>query len=664
MKRHILLFLCIMLYGLSAVGQTDDWRMAVSGIMELWTEQNPEADIEQLEQQLLDLQRCPIDINRATSEQLEQLFWLTPEQIDAILMYVWHQPMQTLYELQLVNDLHDWDIRLMLPFVTVVPTDRSQQLTLGDCLLHASHELDIRLDARNLEQFSGDPVYGLLRYSLQGGTGSGKAVQMGAVLKRDPGEIPDRNSRYGAYLQLNDVWRFRTLVAGDYRANFGLGLVMNASMPMGKSSMAANLGMRQQGLRKYGGASDDFLRGAGATLRLGAFDLSAFCSLRMPRKMAAERLPDSGWEQTAGLNMQYRHNRLRIGLTAVNYRTKDSVSLRDNYYNGHYFRGRNQLSASLCFQYGIRNVMLLGEVAAAQNTHWGAAGILGARWTPAPDVQLMLLGRYYSPWYDAKYASAFGEGSRNNDEHGIYLGADITRLRHWRFNLYSDFFCFSGPKYMIRDSLTWGYDLFAQAACQPSRRFDMLWRARAKRKGQKDLYSFRWQLNNHWEQWSLRTQLDANLCRPDLRPLTIFESSDPVSLSSELSDLRHPSPLREKVPAEQAEESFTYGFSLMEQVEYRAAKVPLTLQLRLQGFYIPHYDNRVYTYENDVLYAFSIPMVYGVGARYYANLRYRITDRLALYLRASDTWYTRHWAEQQDRPAHKTDVHLMLRVMM
>lgn len=627
--------------------------MAAADILEMLVEQNPDADVEQAEELLRDLEQHPIDLNRATAEQLEQLFWLTPEQIDALLLYVDHQPMQTVYELQLVAGFREWDIRNILPFVTVVPAEKLQLRPLADYFRTASHELDIRMDARNLEQISGDPVYGQLRYSLQGGPTGGRGVLLGAVMKRDPGEIPGRNSRYGAYLQLNDIWRLKTVVAGDYRANFGLGLVMNSALPMGKSSMAANLGLTRQGLRKYGGASDSFLRGAGATLRLNKqLDLSAFYSMRMPRKMAAEEFLQSGWEQTAGMHLKYQHKRLRLGLTAAEYWASDSAKISHTYYNGNYWRDKRQFAGSVSFQYSVRNVMLLGEVATAQNTIWGAAALLAVRWTPVQDVQLLALGRYYSPHFDARYASAFGETSRNNDEHGVYLGADITRMRHWRFNLYSDFFYFSGPKYMTRESGSWGYDLFAQAAYLPSQRWDMLWRMRAKRKGQKDLYNFRWQINNHWRQWSLRTQADANLCRPDLQPLKLARGLvEGIKGSKSSMDSNAP-------------KGFTYGASLFEQLEYRPTKVPLVLQLRLQGFYIPHYDNRIYSYENDVLYAFSIPMVYGMGARYFLNLRYRITDKLSLYLRASDTWYTRNWAAQQAKPLHKTDVHLLLRVRM
>ena len=108
----ILFSLCCML-----ARAMDDAPRAIEDIMESIIERNPEADLEQLEQQLQDLQQHPINLNTASPELLSQLFWLTPEQQEQILLYVYHHPMQTLYELQLVPGLHDYDIRNLVPFV-------------------------------------------------------------------------------------------------------------------------------------------------------------------------------------------------------------------------------------------------------------------------------------------------------------------------------------------------------------------------------------------------------------------------------------------------------------------------------------------------------------------------------------------------------------------
>lgn len=624
----ILFSLCCML-----ARAMDDAPRAIEDIMESIIERNPEADLEQLEQQLQDLQQHPINLNTASPELLSQLFWLTPEQQEQILLYVYHHPMQTLYELQLVPGLHDYDIRNLVPFVCLHTA--SEEPSLVQSIRRARHELLVRSDARHIEQTPNDPYYGQIRYAMR----AGNRFQLGAVFKREPGEIPNARSRYGAYVELHDIWKIRTIVAGDYRASFGLGLVMNASLPISKSFRTTQLGLEEQGLRKYCGTSDDFLRGAGVTMRFGLVDISAFYSVRQPKKQL--------WQHTAGLNMQYHQERWRVGITAIEFWSSDSLRLNPMYYNALYFRGRQQVSLSADAQYRYKRLCLLGEVAVSENKQWGLAAIGGMRFA-GTDYSLLLLGRYYSPYYDALYASTFGEGSRVNDESGVYLGMDISRWRHWKLTGYLDFFFFEGPKYQIRETHTWGYDLMMQALYLPSERWDMQLRWRNKRKGTRDIYGVRWQMNNHWRAFSLRTQVDANLSRESLSPLRLPNHSADATVAASFA----------------ASDDLGYAVSAFEQLEYRVRKVPIVMQLRLQGFYAPTYSCRIYTYENDVLYSFSLPATYGIGARYMLNIRYEIASMLTLYLRLSDTWYARQWANDHQSPTHKTDIHLLLRMRL
>jgi hypothetical protein len=99
-------------------------------------------------------------------------------------------------------------------------------------------------------------------------------------------------------------------------------------------------------------------------------------------------------------------------------------------------------------------------------------------------------------------------------------------------------------------------------------------------------------------------------------------------------------------------------------VEYRFADVPIVLQLRAQAFDAREWNNRVYIYENDVLYAYSIPFVYGLGGRFWLNARYTINDTFSVYLRVSETVYQSAWAADNDRKSHRTDVHALLRVKL
>ena len=106
----------------------------------------------------------------------------------------------------------------------------------------------------------------------------------------------------------------------------------------------------------------------------------------------------------------------------------------------------------------------------------------------------------------------------------------------------------------------------------------------------------------------------------------------------------------------------SYGWSVLQDVEYRFRGVPIVLQMRLQAFDAKEWDNRIYIYENDVLYAYAIPFVYGLGGRFWLNARYKINDTFSVYLRVSETVYQNAWAIRHSKESTRTDVHVLLRV--
>jgi hypothetical protein len=75
-----------------------------------------------------------------------------------------------------------------------------------------------------------------------------------------------------------DGW-LKTLTLGDFRADFGQGLVLWSGLNYGKSGMMLNAMRYSSGLRKYGSVGENrFMRGAGTTLRVKPFDVSVFYS--------------------------------------------------------------------------------------------------------------------------------------------------------------------------------------------------------------------------------------------------------------------------------------------------------------------------------------------------------------------------------------------------
>ena len=616
----------IMCMGLCVAMATYGQDVRVEQVMEdIFNQLSEDGDLsyEDIEEELLSIADNPMDLNTVTQEELSRLMFLSDEQIDAILMYQYEHGFKEIYELQLIDCLKDYEIRNLLPFVRVdsleVQEFRSsggKKMYFREVFHYAKHEMTLRMDARNIEDFEGDPMYGKLRYRFN----YRNRVQAGvSVLRRQGDEaIRQEGERwdYGGYIQLKDIGPMKTVVAGNYQASFGYGLVVGSPFKRGKSAYIQSTATTDEGLKKYSSVGDsyNYFHGVGATARVSRWaDVSAFYSLRKSKEDA--------WNHVVGVNATGRWNRLKVGITAVE--TIEATSSQ--------FRERSQASYSLEVKddeskrratsgvmgvnarWNMGKVDIWGEVATSHGNKWGVGVITGVRYRPISDLNLLAIYRYYSPEFDNVYANSLCSWSRMKDEHGGYLGVEYNRLRNWQLSAFGD---------------VWktGFETMAQADFIPQKDYRMHTRFRVKRKDEKDTYSLRWNMVYNFGQWKMKTQADGNMV--------------------------------------QAKGAWTYGWSVLQDVEYRFSKVPIVLQLRAQAFDAREWNNRVYIYENDVLYAYAIPFVYGLGGRFWLNARYKINDTFSLYLRVSETIYQRAWAMEHDKKSTRTDVHALLRVKL
>ena len=65
-----------------------------------------------------------------------------------------------------------------------------------------------------------------------------------------------------------------------------------------------------------------------------------------------------------------------------------------------------------------------------------------------------------------------------------------------------------------------------------------------------------------------------------------------------------------------------------------------SFSLRYILFSTDSYDSRIYAYENDVLYSYSIPAYYHTAYRYYILVRYKINKSLDFWIRYSATRFS------------------------
>ena len=566
---------------------------------DIYNQLSEEGDIplEELQEELLELASYPINLNQTTADELSKLRFLSDEQIDAILLYQYQQPFQDVYELQLIDCLKDYEIRNLLPFVYVGDTKEDKKLYFREIFHYANHEITLRTDVRNIEDFEGDPMYAKLRYRFN----YQNHIQAGVTIGRSTG-VPWEEIDYGGYIQLKDIGPMKTVVAGNYQASFGYGLVVGSPFKRGKSAYIQSTATTDEGLKKYSSVGDsyNYFHGVGATARVSNWaDVSAFYSLRKGKEDA--------WNHVVGVNATGRWNRLKVGVTAVENIEQPTPDPSP--------KGRENCVGAMGVntRWNMGKVDIWGEVATSHGNKWGVGVITAVRYRPISDLNLLAIYRYYSPEFDNIYANSLCSWSRMKDEHGGYLGVEYNRLKNWQLSAFGD---------------VWktGFETMAQADFVPQKDYRMHTRFRVKRKDEKDTYSLRWNMVYNFGQWKMKTQADGNMV--------------------------------------QTKGAWTYGWSVLQDVEYRFAKVPIVLQLRAQAFDARKWNNRVYIYENDVLYAYAIPFVYGLGGRFWLNARYKINDTFSIYLRVSETIYQRAWAMEHDKKSTRTDVHALLRVKL
>ena len=602
--RHI-----ILCFGLCVAVVVYGQDVKVAEVLEdIFTQLSEDGDLpyEDIEEELLSIAENPMDLNQVTGEDLSRLMFLNDEQIDAILMYQYQYGYRSVYELQLIDCLKDYDIRNLLPFVEVkgdslgVQEFRSsggKKMYFREVFHYARHEITLRVDARNIEDYEGDPIYGKLRYRFN----YQNRVQAGVTVMRRQGDeaIRQEGDRwdYGGYVQLKDIGPMKTIVAGNYQANFGYGLVVGSPFKRGKSAYVKSTAITDEGLKKYTSVGEgyNYFHGLGATARIKWADVSAFYSLRDDK---------DEWQHVVGANFTARWKRLKVGVTGIE-------SLKSNV-ESQKLSDKGAMGVNVRYNWG--KVDLWGEVAASQGEKWGWGSIVGVRYTPISDWSWMAIYRYYSPDYENVYANTLCNHTRVQYENGGYLGVSYNGLRNWQFYAFGD---------VWQD----GYESIVESAYLPSDEWSLRMRARAKNKNELGTYSLRFRYEHNHLGWKFRTQLDGNLVRQW-----------------------------------DAQSGLSYGWSLFQDVEYRFRKVPIVLQFRAQAFDAKEWNNRVYMYEYDVLYAYSIPFVYGMGGRFWLNARYAINDRLGLYLRWSETVYEKRWALAHNRKTTRSDIHLLLRV--
>jgi len=628
-----LLTVVLLLATLSSVGQEQHaWEPLLAQVL---TSDDVEAETwEDTYSQLCELEQQPLDLNTVTREELEQFPFLSAQQVEGIMEYLYqYGPMKSLSELRMIKALDYAQVEL-LQYFTYVDDDRQEPSfpSLNDILSYGRHELmgNVRLPFYEREGdkngYLGYPYRHWGRYQLT----YHDYVKLGAVFSQDAGEpfFAGRNKAgydfYSYYLQLKHLKRIENLVVGKYKLSAGMGLVLNNSFGMGKLVVLQQLGRSTNTVRPHASRSQTgYFRGAAASFRLSPrMQLTAFASYRpqdatLNDDGTAATLLADGYHRTqtemnkknnthatdVGTRFLYRTGGFHAGATAVY--THFDRELRPNtatLYRRYYAQGNDFLNVSADYGYLHYRFSLNGET--AMNRDGALATINSLNVSVSDQLSLMALQRFYSYRYTALYARSLSEGGRVQNESGVYLGLTWRPSPALKLQAYTDYAYFAWARYQVSQSSHAWDNLLTATYNQQSWNLSGRYRLHLRQKDNETKTS----LDNLTEH---RCRLAFS--RLDMGHLSTTTQTDAVVTGSD------------------------WGYMLTQTV---SARWP-SLLLNVGGgyFHTTGYDSRLYVYERGPLYSFSFPAYYGEGLRLHLLAQVSVGRRLSLTAKLGYTRY-------------------------
>lgn len=590
---------------------------------------------EELYEQLCELNQHPMDMNHASREQLEQLPFLSAQQVEDIMAYLYqYGPMKSLAELQMIRSL-DYQRRRLLTFFVRIDDDEQKQgfPSLKTITQYGRHELMATAKIPFYERRGDNEVYKgwPYRHWLKYQFSYDDQVKAGLVGAQDAGEPFFANKNrwgydyYSYYVQIKHWGRLESLVLGKYRVSMGMGLIANNGFTMGKLTSLQNLGRSTTTLRAHSSRSSaDYLQGAGATMTIvKGLSLTGFLSYRamdatLNKDGSATTIVTSGYHRTEtelekkdnlrnttfGGNIRYQQHGIHAGLNIIaahlNRELKPNTSLL---YRQHAAQGTDFMSFSADYGYIHHRFAFNGET--AMNKNGALATINSLSLQCGNGVSLMALYRFYSFRYTSLYANSFSEGGSVQNESGVYLGVNWQPSPRLKVMAYSDYAYFPWAKYQISQS-SHAFDNMLQVSYLRNRwTIDARYRLKVRQRDNEDKSAlqsrteYRGRLSLTYDgSFSSRTQVDYTQI--------VFRGQD-------------------------------RGWMVSQSLGYHHRW--LKLSGGLGYFHTDSYDSRVYLYESGPLYSYGFSQFSGEGIRYWLMARAEISRRLILTAKFGTTDY-------------------------
>ena len=639
MNRHahpILLLLFLILLIPSAMAQADySWQDVMGEMMD-----DTDEDVAQWEEMsdvLSDAAENPISLNTATRDDMQRLPFLSDDEVEAILEYIYRNgDIKSIGELAMITRLTPEHRRLLPYFITLDSSETSRFPTFKRLLSHGKSQLTATATIPFYDR-QGDKNGYLgykYRHSLRYEFSSGEYLRVGFVGAQDAGEPFFSGGNgwgydfYSYYLMIRKLGRLKALCVGRYRMRLGMGLLVNNNFSMGKTIGVAALSSTGATISPHASRSSyNYLQGAAATVGIGRHaDLTAFVSYKdfdatlsndttaiatilktgYHRTEAEMRKKNNSSQFAAGANATYSNAGLTVGASAY-YVALDKPLLPNTSqaYRRYYASGKHFYGVSLDYGYRSGRLMLRGETATGSSHAWATLNTISYRLSS--ELSAIAIQRYYSYKYYSLFAQSLSEGGSVQNESGLYVGLNWLPSSRLSIGYYFDAAYFPWAKYQAASASRSFDNMLSASYTLRHLTFSMRYRLKMRQKDNASKTALIYKTDHRMRlsaqysaaAWNVKAQFDGSLSDYKERSLGYM-----ASLSGGCQAVRH--------------------FDIYAMAGY---------------FHTDDFNSRIYSYERGMLHDFSFSSYYGEGLRYALYIGYSPVATLRITAKAATTDY-------------------------
>ena len=694
MKRLVIVILSL-LFAVAAKAQIAVDTLNAEALNQLLIEQverlaedsDDDIDYEDLLDNFIFLSDNPIDLNSDDVVRLAELHLISAFQLEEVKKYRrYYGDFMFMDELDMVEGFDEMTLSIIRPLVTIETNKNKDKLSFRNMARYGKHQLlgryeqvlekqqgylpidDSALLAKPNSRYLGCPQKLQFRYNYN----YRNQIRAGFVVEKDAGEmfftdkvsdtikaLLGKNYRrgfdfIGFHLYAKDLGIVKAAVLGDYQLSFGQGLTMWSGMSFGKAGAGSSVMKQARGIAPKASASEyGFMRGAAVTLGKGPFSGTVFYSHRWVDANVAvadsieneaelvSSLQETGYhrtigelldrhairQQVVGGHLTYAIAHFEVGYTAYHTWLSTPLELRPSHYNQYYFQGKSLTNQGIDVKYVKGKYAVFGEMAMSLNFDstnivqaqrpWALAGLVGLTVKPAGYLNFTVMYRDYGRAYQNLLSNAFGEGSRNQGQRGVYLGVEVAPAPYWTILAYADQFQFTWLTSTV-NSPSRGHDYYLRVNHSFNRRASAYLQFRSKTKMKNSTDS---EVYSHY-------------------PIFYTKNTVRFNITYELGWDIHCTNKAEYAHYRNEDGTNEHGYFLCQDIAYKPENLPFSLTFRYAIFDAKDYNARVYAYENDVLYSFTVPAMYGKGMRFYLLGKVKLFNSLTLYARIGRTIYS------------------------